>query len=308
MAEFYAHERLARMTAQEMEMEPFVSKHFSAYLVGADGPDPMFFHAFWRYRSHGLNFQRLGIRIHSARCDQFLWALVQNARTGAQKAYVLGFFCHYALDQILHPYVRFQCRAGDFTMKGGHGYLEEAIDSTLYRMDTPDARGLEPPMERFGIFLIDAAEEEEIDALLCQAVRQAFKRKEIARGQFLKAFAHLRWAKRCLRHPTPFKKRVWRLVELALHLNGAITAHSSPLALPECDYMNLSHRTWFDEKAPGVPRQESVEELMNLAQKRATAYLSCVQRVWRGACNEKDLFALTRNRSYNSDVPDSASW
>ena len=43
MAEFYAHERLAKAAVQSMTMDPMVYENFSAYLVGSNGPDPMVF-------------------------------------------------------------------------------------------------------------------------------------------------------------------------------------------------------------------------------------------------------------------------
>ena len=151
MAEFYAHERLAKAAAQSMTMDPMVYENFSAYLVGSNGPDPMFFRVLWRFEGGGMGVQKLGARLHDERCGRFVRELVDQANTPAQRAYALGFLCHYALDQVIHPYVRWQCRpGGDFSMEGGHGYLEEAIDSALYCKDNPKAGSLEPPVMEMG--------------------------------------------------------------------------------------------------------------------------------------------------------------
>lgn len=308
MAEFYAHERLAAQAAQEHSLPPYVYAHFPAYLVGANGPDPLFFHGLWRYRRRGFNFQKLGVRAHTSRCAQFLCALTEDARTPVQKAYVLGFFCHYALDQVFHPYVLWHCReGGEFSKPGGHGRLEEAVDSTLYLHDFPEAESLEPPIGRLGIFLIDPAAEREIDALLRGAVRSTFGGKEIAKGEFCRAFSHLRWAKRQLSRPTPWKLALWHVLETLLRLDCVITSHCSPLALPACDYMNLTHQLWFDPKAPEIQRRESVPELMELAKERAVQYMTCAQEVWEKRASLEELSALTGNRSYHSDAPGTAA-
>ena len=103
MAEFYAHERAAKRAAELIEST--AAERPAAFLTGAEGPDPMFFHGFWRCKARGFSFRKLGLHLHAVRCPEFLWELVAGAETSVQKAYTLGFFTHYALDQILHPYI-----------------------------------------------------------------------------------------------------------------------------------------------------------------------------------------------------------
>lgn len=307
MAEFYAHERLAKAAAQSMTMDPMVYENFSAYLVGSNGPDPMFFRVLWRFEGGGMGVQKLGARLHDERCGRFVRELVDQANTPAQRAYALGFLCHYALDQVIHPYVRWQCRpGGDFSMEGGHGYLEEAIDSALYCKDNPKAGSLEPPVMELGVFLVEPRAEEEIDELLRTAIRRVYGGRKIAPGEFRKAFARVRWAKRYLMHPTPGKLRFWHILEKVLRMDCLITSHCSPLALPACDFLNEKHVAWEDDRTPGTPSQESVWDLLERAQGRAVEYMSCAQEIWMGDKTGEDLLRLTRNRSYSSDAPNSA--
>ena len=45
--------------------------------------------------------------------------------------YALGFLSHYAADTVVHPFVCAMCEPGQpYAGKGGHGYLEIALDST----------------------------------------------------------------------------------------------------------------------------------------------------------------------------------
>ena len=307
MAEFYAHERLAKAAAQSMTMDPQVYENFSAYLVGANGPDPLFFRGIWRLEGGGVRLWHLGNRLHEERCGRFVQELVDQAHTPVLRAYALGFLCHYALDQVLHPYVRWQCRPdGEFSMPGGHGYLEEAIDSALYLSDNPTAESLEPPVMEYGVFLLEKRAEKEIDELLRAAVRRVYGEKKIAEGEFAKAFAHVRWVKRHLMHPTPERLRLFHALEVVLRLRCLITSHCSPLTLPDCDFMNEKHALWTDELAPGFSSQESVRDLMVRAQARAVEYMTLAQKVWQGERTGEDLRNLTRNRSYECDAPNSA--
>lgn len=305
MAEFYAHERVAKRAAELIEST--AAERPAAFLTGAEGPDPMFFHGFWRCKARGFSFRKLGLHLHAVRCPEFLWELVAGAETSVQKAYTLGFFTHYALDQILHPYIYDQCRKGqNFGYTGGHGVLEQAIDATLYLKDTGARWGMEPPMKDFGMFLIDKQEEKEIDELLCGAVYRAYAPLRVARGQFREAFRHLRLGKRFISHPTSFKRKLWHGLEKTLHMKNLLTSRCAPTVLPTCDYMNLSHREWRDAQAPDVPRRDSVYELLDRAERRAAEYMDCVQGVWDGTRTKAELFALMKNRSYNSDAPNSS--
>lgn len=308
MAEFYAHESLAKQVAEYVELDAFVYAHHAAYLLGADGPDHMFFKILWRCGPYKYRFMNLGRRVHNARCDDFLCALIKHAQSDTQKAYTLGFLCHYALDQTIHPYVRYMSRpGGDFGMKGGHGYLEEAIDSTLYLMDHAGLSGLEPPLDQYAVYLTSPEDETQIDELLCSAINDTFKDISVMGGQFKKAFSHARVAKRMLKRPTPFKFKVWHFIETLLNLNCIITSHACPLALPTCDYMNLSHKVWYGDGAPEEPRTHSVAELLKISRLRARAYVMCAQEIWREEKPIAGLLKLTQNRSYNSDMPGSAT-
>ena len=89
MAEFYAHERVAKRAAELIEST--AAERPAAFLTGAEGPDPMFFHGFWRCKARGFSFRKLGLHLHAVRCPEFLWELVAGAETSVQKAYTLGF-------------------------------------------------------------------------------------------------------------------------------------------------------------------------------------------------------------------------
>ena len=75
----------------------------------------------------------LGDRMHEEATGAFLCSLVRHVKTGAQIEYALGFLSHYAADTVLHPYVVAMCQSGQpYAGKGGHGYFEIALDSTLH--------------------------------------------------------------------------------------------------------------------------------------------------------------------------------
>ena len=114
-----------------------------AFLLGNQGPDPLFFVApDPRYRRVG----KLASTLHRARPAEFLVALKSAVRElpaqerSVGRAYALGFLCHYALDSTVHPLVYCHehalCDAGEpgLTRDDGsevHGVIESELDEMV---------------------------------------------------------------------------------------------------------------------------------------------------------------------------------
>ena len=121
MAGFYAHERVAKRAAE------LIGEH------GGGAPRGLFdgrgkgrtrcsSTASGAARRGGSLPASWGLHLHAVRCPEFLWGLVAGARQACRRP-IRGLFTHYALDQILHPYIYDQCRKGQnfgYT-GGGHG-------------------------------------------------------------------------------------------------------------------------------------------------------------------------------------------
>ena len=135
MAEFYAHERVAKRAAELIEST--AAERPRGLFDGRGRAEPDVLPRLLALQGAGLLLPQAGAAPARGALPEFLWELVAGAETSVQKAYTLGFFTHYALDQILHPYIYDQCRKGqNFGYTGGHGALEQAIDATLYLKDT----------------------------------------------------------------------------------------------------------------------------------------------------------------------------
>ena len=74
--------------------------------------------------------------MHEEKTGAFLRSLCANVKTRPQVEYALGFLSHYAADTVVHPFIYAMCKPGcPYAGKGGHGYLEIALDSTLHADD-----------------------------------------------------------------------------------------------------------------------------------------------------------------------------
>ena len=135
MPEGYTHVRTAQKAAHAIH---YKLQCPAAFAAGANGPDSFFCYEVWKKgQNRTYNLPLLGNRMHEDMTGAFLLALLHHTHTQAQIEYTLGFLCHYAADTVMHPYIVFVSSPGQpYGMKGGHGYFEIALDSTLHAEDT----------------------------------------------------------------------------------------------------------------------------------------------------------------------------
>lgn len=115
----------------------------SAFLLGNQGPDPLFYIVFSRKM---IEVKRLGSDMHQRNMARSLDAMREFARalTGDSKsiadAYLKGFICHYTLDRTAHPFIYAQQNQitgagvkGLGPESGGfvHSQIETDIDAAL---------------------------------------------------------------------------------------------------------------------------------------------------------------------------------
>lgn len=139
MPEGYTHVRTARQAAAAIHYKIQCPEAFAA---GANGPDSFFCYEVWKSRAkRHYDLPGLGNRMHEEKTGAFLYSLCRHVKTRPQVEYALGFLCHYATDTVVHPFVCAMCEPGQpYGGKGGHGYIEIALDSELHKEDTGDGR------------------------------------------------------------------------------------------------------------------------------------------------------------------------
>ena len=117
MPEGYTHVRTARKAAETIH---YKIQCPAAFAAGANGPDSFFCFEIWKKRAkRRYDLPGLGNRMHEDKT---------------------GFLSHYAADTVVHPFICAMCAPGQpYAGKGGHGYLEIALDSTLHAEDTGSA-------------------------------------------------------------------------------------------------------------------------------------------------------------------------
>lgn len=148
MPAFYTHKRfgeevIAHLPPAFLEN---IQKHPEAFVLGAQGPDILFYHHPIRKNPT----RQIGVDMHHASADGFF---IQQAEklletdyvtekdgvylpNSAYAAYIAGFICHFTLDAHLHPYIYEKQETGV-----SHGKIESELDKFMLRKNEKPIRG-----------------------------------------------------------------------------------------------------------------------------------------------------------------------
>lgn len=128
-----------RMFSTEDEMQ--------AFLLGNQGPDPLFFCFF---RPESAQIRKLGRNMHARNCAQSFSRMRSYTKLQTLSefehaicaAYLKGFLCHFSLDSTAHPFInataRALCSAGIDGLEEAdasyvHAHMEADLDSALLK-------------------------------------------------------------------------------------------------------------------------------------------------------------------------------
>ena len=297
----FGEEALAALPAGIIEDD----EQRQAFIVGNQGPDPMFFR--WGgVLSNTRACLKMGRRLHHERMTSaFTWlrdgvSHLPSADAGIGRAFALGMLGHYTLDRTAHPYVyAHEYKVVDLGegMEDGEGEvhaIEEAdIDSAmLWRRRGLSTSACHPA----SVLACSDRTMTVAGALVSQMVLGAF-------GEEFGAT----WYAQCLGD----MRKVYQVIEpagstgaqLIGSLERGVRSHSLVQSLAhrvvsdgESPWMNDVHETWFDPFS-GASSTESFEEVFDRA-------LAGWPEVAHAFIEGLDLQAMTGHRDYSGCVLD----
>lgn len=291
MPEGYTHVRTAKKAAEAIHYKIQCPNAFAA---GANGPDSFFCYEVWKKRAkRHYDLPTLGNRMHEENTGAFLRSLCDHAKTRPQVEYVLGFLSHYAADTVMHPFIIAMCERGQpYGRKGGHGYLEIALDSTLHAEDT--GSGLVPVDD---VSPLPTGEElADITALLHTCLLETYS-EDIPVEYLADAF----WHTYKLRGIFPSKHGVRRaffwLVEPLFGGRGFITGHVSPRQLDK-----RLPDDWVDPFT-GDAHDGGLFALLPKAVFRSEQFMGAALLYWMKKLPADDFAAQIGSMSYTQGIP-----
>lgn len=291
MPEGYTHVRTAQKAATALHCK---LQYPAAFAAGANGPDSLFCFEVWkRSAKRSMNLPALGEKMHRERTGAFLQALCRGAKSRAQVEYALGFLSHYATDTVLHPFVAAMCQKGQpYAKKGGHGYLEIALDSTLHQEDEGNAL---VPAEDTSPLMV-GEELADVCALLHAALRDAYA-MDVPVEYLADAFYYTHRLRGVFTSRFGLRRGFFWLIEPLFGGRGFITGHVSPARLKK----NMPD-AWVDPFTGGE-HTGGVFALLPKAQKRSGTFMAAALSAWVGAITWEDFASVIGSMDYGEGRP-----
>ncbi|TFB13366.1 hypothetical protein E3U55_16100 [Filobacillus milosensis] len=262
-----------------------------AYLnLGAQGPDPFFYHNPWPWTKHS-NINDLGLIMHKRKCGVVLRDMIEGAKAGTDeaKAYTLGFITHHILDRVTHPYIHY--KAG---YKGyDHQKLETIID-TLMMWTFRNMKTWENPVNR----QIDLGPEANpyLSVMMEKIIQEHFGDDvNFEEGFFNQSYRDMKLVLRIVYDPHGWKTK---------YLSKIIPPISHRPITEITDFLNERNDVWH-HSATQEPSTDSFIDLYKHAREEAVSLVSAIIQYWNTSLDEDryTMLDLLGDVSYDTGRP-----
>lgn len=262
------------------------------WTFGLFGPDLWFMHKPWRRR------EGRGRRMHTSRTGAFLFGLLRQAEGSPCReelfSWLAGFFCHYALDSIAHPYIIY-ITTEEYHYPRCHMSFEHELD--MRQIERDGLGGARHPItgHYFPAVSLPAVMKADVDAVF---------EKVYGWKDGWKAFNRsCRLYRRCYRqleNPSGVTARLARVTKRPLLRSLACTeSHFRGV-----DVENNGHRLWRHSHDKTLSFTDSFPDLRERARLLAVNLIETSFRyLWLHADTAEEVAALIGNNSYLSGLP-----
>ena len=131
MPALYAHNKFGKMVIPKLpeKIKNTIKKYPDSFRIGLQGPDFLFFNIFKK------NLTNLGVHMHHTNTYSFMnharTVIRQYGTDSPEYSYILGFICHFALDNACHPYINNFMKETNC----GHVEIEGDLDHLILTKD-----------------------------------------------------------------------------------------------------------------------------------------------------------------------------
>ncbi|MGN0171287.1 MAG: zinc dependent phospholipase C family protein [Acutalibacteraceae bacterium] len=274
-----SHYLLARRVLRAQGLPAVLRK--DAFLIGAQGPDILFFHRVYPWQPGKASF-RLGNALHEIRPSRLfdtaysLLKTTPKADYAVVYSYIQGLLCHYAADRTVHPFVCFwqewlRRQEPHFAKKSNpyHYRIESALDGELLRHDTGQR------VSRMVLTTVlpptDAACDRAIGRFYNRLLRRLFGVSPSEKSLY-KAVGDMRVSMWLMTDHHGVKRALLRGAEKAAGVGALLSPLLRSDRLDDRDYANKRHCPWKDTN--GTVRTEDFLTLCDEATALSVSLIS----------------------------------
>lgn len=248
-----------------------IQNHHYSYALGLQGPDLFFYHpaSALRFGPFGPSPGPIAHEVQTGKFLTHLTASIMQFPLPEEKeiaiAYLAGFYGHYTLDRICHPFV-YARTAYDETDKayfGRHCKLETDIDAQFLMQQ----KALTPlEFSQANTIALSAQEIRVISKMLSYAYHYTYRKPRISARYAASAIRSFQRGLRMLVDPHGWKREGLRAAETFFlgheHFTGMIAIPRGTFHEDPC---NLAHNPWRSPWEPETLHKESFFDLVAIS-------------------------------------------
>lgn len=258
--------------------------------LGAQGPDPFFYHNFWPWKKDA-SINEIGNILHHEACGSFLIDLIAESKdlNKYAKAYVIGFVTHHILDRNTHPFVHYFSGYE----KNKHQEFEVIIDTIMMDRYRHLKTWKTPVYQEIDV---GPSLDVDVSSLLTKKIISFFPSvvSNIPANFVNAAYKDMKKAFHILYDPYGWKNTL---------LGNLVSPFSHQPLKSNKDYLNLEHNTWY-HSATNKPHQESFIDLYEEARREGLEICSEMLHYWENPTDEalNKIASLLGNISYDTGL------
>ena len=259
--DFFGQDMLDRITGDFFSRdndEQLSTELRRAFLLGNQGPDPLFYA---QLTPAFAKVKQFGTLMHAEKAAETLAAFRRIALCAAEPnqslllAYLLGFLCHYSLDSSLHPFVYAQqyaiCDAGakGLDRRDGqvvHGQIEADLDAMMLARRSDSGPPRRKPKYPQQVLL---ASDETLGLLdqAYQAMAHEVYAQDLPEQSFVRGVKDMRLTVSLMYSPRGIKRSVVGGLERLGRRHSLVQAMSPRFSVGiSCDFDNRQHAEWVN--------------------------------------------------------------
>jgi len=301
--------KLAAELVADTKWRIAIDTHRKLFYLGCQAPDQFYYHNFQPWKRDKIG-NLVSAAIHAEKCQDFALRLIEGIDTQAASfesdvVFVLGFFCHWVVDRITHPYIHYisgfeaKRKASSVVSAIPHKRIELFIDVLMAK----EHLGLKP-YEAALIPYIDVGHElpPSIVTLLSTAIARTYptiwsvQKGDFINGCYRDMLTSLSW----LYDPHGHKKRYfWGVLDMAFGINS-LSYFYPKVVPPNIDYLNESHQEWCHPACNAEVTTESFHDLFQRAIVESGLVMNSTLDYLGGNISHESWLDVVGNLSYSS--------
>lgn len=306
---------------ESKKCKELIGKFQNVFNLGTQGPDILFYHEVWPWRSKKL-LSNIGNTVHTTKVNQVFKAIIdyivkQNDDIkNILTVYFMGFLSHNCMDSISHPYIFY--RSGFKTPTNSnenlficyHRKFETSIDVLMCDMLLKKKVHEIRPYE---LISITSTEQNIISEMYSSVIKAVFN-IQIPKKQICKAITDMIFVEKLCKDPYGIKRKVVSKIDDLIYGFPLYSSIIFPHKITDgLDYLNINNRQWCMPHDENIKSSLSFIDLFNEACKRTQRFCDILySSIFCDNSNIPYALELFGNNSYLSgvdcDIPAHFRW